>query len=111
MKRGNKIKSKISDYGKKAIKVGYVRNSTGDTYPMYNLHTNKTSNTRDVKWTNKLYGRGIQGDWGQSDYYKALEEEDTDPESDKGQQEQPRRSRRIQSQNDTDEKVMRALKS
>ena len=32
LKRNNKIKSKIGDRGKKAIMVGYVRNSTGDTY-------------------------------------------------------------------------------
>ena len=46
------------------ITVEYVRNSTGDTYPMYNLHTNKICNTRDVKWANKIYEHGMQGDWG-----------------------------------------------
>ncbi len=60
LKRGNKIKSKISDRGKKAIMVGYVRNITADTYRMYNLRTNKITNTRDVKWSNKLYKDIIQ---------------------------------------------------
>ena len=77
---------------------------------MYNLLTNKIANTRDAKWTNNLYEHGMQGDKGQSDYYMASEEEYPDPESEKEEQEQPRRSRRIQSENDTDEKVLRALK-
>ena len=59
LKRGNKIKSKISDHGKKAIMVGYVRNSTGDTYRMLHLDTERVTSTIDVKWTNKLYGEMI----------------------------------------------------
>ena len=47
LKRGNKIKSKISDCKKKAIMVGYVRNSTGNT--MLNLDTERVTNTRDIK--------------------------------------------------------------
>ena len=54
LKRGNKIKSKISDCGKKPIMVGYVRNSTRDTYRMLNLDTQRVTNTRDIKWTNKV---------------------------------------------------------
>ena len=112
LKRGNKIKSKISDRGKKAILVGYyVRNSTGDTYRMYNLCTNKITNTRDVKWSNKLYKDIMQNEGEQSDYYTALEENNSDTESDEKMEGQPRRSGRIQSQSETDEKVMRALKN
>ena len=41
LKRGNKIKSKISDCDKKAIMIGYVRNSNGDTYRMLHLDTER----------------------------------------------------------------------
>ena len=60
LKRGNKIKSKSksSDRGKKAIMVGYVRNSTGDTYRILHLDTERVTSRRDVKWTNKLYEIG-----------------------------------------------------
>ena len=34
----------------------YVKQNTRDTYKMYNLTTNRVTNTRDVKWTNKLFG-------------------------------------------------------
>ena len=95
LKRGNKIKSKISDRGKKAIMVGYTRNSTGDTYRMYNLSTNKITNTRDVNWMNKIYEDGIKEDI-KSDYYTASEEDETEDEKDNKSQKdvevEPRRS-------------------
>ena len=60
--------------------VGYAKQSTGDTYRMFNLGTNKVTNTRDVKWTNKLYDKGFNSSKEQSDYYTASEE-DTDEDS------------------------------
>ena len=60
LKRGNNIKSKISDCGKNAIMVGYVRNSTGDTHRMLNLDTQRVTNTRDIKWINKVYGEMME---------------------------------------------------
>ena len=121
LKRNNKIKSKISDRGKKAIMVGYVRNSTGDTYRMYNLRTNKITNTRDVKWAGKLYKDMMVKETDQSDYYTASDEDNMNSDDNDNLEGQPRkndnrlegqvrRSGRIQSQNDTDEKVMRALR-
>ena len=59
LKRGKKIKSKISDRGKMAVMVGYVRNSSGDTYRVFHLNTERVTGTRAVKWTNKLYGEMI----------------------------------------------------
>ena len=114
IQRNNKIKSKISNRGKKGIMVGYAKQSTGDTYRMFNLGTNKVTNTRDVKWTNKLYDKGFNSSKEQSDYYTASEE-DTDEETNEfkeelSNEEQPRRSERLQTKNDTDEKVMRALR-
>ena len=52
----------------------------------------------------------MQNEREQSDYYTASEEDNTDIESDEKMEGQPRRSRRIQSQSETDEKVVRALK-
>lgn len=114
MQRNNKIKSKISNRGKKCIMVGYVRQSTGDTYRMFNLGTNKVTNTRGVKCTNKLYEKWFNGSKEQSDYYTASEE-DTDEEINESEEEvsikeQPRRSERLQTKNETDEKVIRALR-
>ena len=56
LKRDKEIKSKISNRGKKGIMVGYAKQITGDTYRMFNLSTNKITNTRDVKWSHKLIG-------------------------------------------------------
>ena len=56
LKRDKGIKSKISNRGMKGIMVGYAKQSTGDTYRMFNLSTNKITNTRDVKWSHKLIG-------------------------------------------------------
>ena len=85
LKRGNKIKSKISDRGKKAIMVGYVRNSTGDTYRMLHLDTERVTSTRDVKWTNKLYSEIIGKTNNQVVYYTASEEDETN--DDEGEEE------------------------
>ena len=114
MQRNNKIKSKINNRGKKGIMVGYAKQSTEDTYRMFNLGTNKVASTRDVKWTEKLYNKGFNSSKEQSDYYTASEE-DTDEETNEfkekwSNEEQPRRSERLQTKNDTDEKVMEALK-
>ena len=114
LKRGSKIKSKISACRKKAIMVGYVRNSSGDTYRMYDLRTNKITNTRDVKWTNKFFKTGMRPDKSQSDYYTASEEDESDSEIDTEVMDEscePRRSSRIKSRDDADEKVTRALRN
>ena len=71
MQRNNKLKSKISNCGKKGIMVGYAKQSRGDTYRMFNLGTNKVTSTRDVKWTKKLYDKGFNISKEQSDYYTA----------------------------------------
>ena len=42
---------------------------------MFNLETHRVTNTRDIKWTNKLYGKGIISSKEQSEYYTASEEE------------------------------------
>ena len=67
MKIDKKIKSKISNRGKKVLMVGYVNNSAGDTYRMYNIETSKISNTRGVKWTNKYLSEMMNRDKYQSD--------------------------------------------
>ena len=36
--------------------VRYTKQSTGDTYRMFNLSTNKITSTRDVKWSHRLIG-------------------------------------------------------
>ena len=71
MQRNNKIKSKINNRGKKGIMVGYAQQSTGYTYSMFSLGTNKVTSTRDVKWTKKLYDKGFNISKEQSDYYTA----------------------------------------
>ena len=48
LKRDKGIKSKISNRGMKGIMVGYAKQSTGDTYRMFNLSTNRITNTRDM---------------------------------------------------------------
>ena len=97
LKRGNKIKSKISDRGKKAIMVGCVRNSTGDTYRMLHLDSERVTSTRDVKWTNKLYSEIIGKTNNQVVYYTASEEDETDEEEEEYEERKPvaRRSERI----------------
>ena len=84
--------------------VDYVKNSTGETYQMFNIGRNKITNTRDVKWTNKLYGESTGTDKVQSDYHTAseedLESEDEEPKdqlenSSDSEQKRPRRSNRI----------------
>ena len=68
----------IAVRGKKALMVGYVNNSAGGTYRMYNIETSKISNTRDVKWTNKSLSEMMNFDKYQSDYNTASEEDETD---------------------------------
>ena len=80
LKRGNNIKSKISDQGKRAIMVGYVRNSTGDTDRMLHLNTERVTSIRDVKWTNIFYGEMIGKRKNQIVYYTASEDDETDEE-------------------------------
>ena len=88
--------------------VGYVRNSTGDTYRMLHLDTERVTSTSDVKWTNKLYGEMIGNTNNQVVYYTASEEDETDQEEEEYEERKPvaRRSERIQSINTTEEKVM-----
>ncbi len=80
LNRDKKIKSKISNRGKKALMVGYVNNSAGYTCRMYNIDTSKIIDTRDVNWTNKYFNEIINQDKAQSDYYTASEEDETDSE-------------------------------
>ena len=114
MQRNKKIKSKISNHGKKGIMVGYTKQSTGDTCRMFNLGTNKVTNTWDVKWTNKLFEKVFNTSKEQSDYYTAPEEdidkETNESEDEINKKEQPKRSGRLQAKNETDDKVIRALK-
>ena len=51
-----KIKSKLSDRGFRAIFVGYADNHAGDVYKMYNPVTSKVTLTRDVRFLGKYYG-------------------------------------------------------
>ena len=80
LKRGNKIKSKISDCSKKAMMVGYARNSARDTYRILCLDTETVTSTRDVKWSNNLYGEMIGKKKNQIVYYTASEDDETDEE-------------------------------
>ena len=48
--RGAKIKNKIEERSMKCIMVGYSRNSSGDTYRLYNPTTKRIISSRDVKW-------------------------------------------------------------
>ena len=114
-----KIKSKVSNRGKKGIMIGYVKQSGGDTYRMFNLETNMVTNTRDIKWTNKLYGEYHKLNESQEDYHTASEcdeakvkaESSDDENNDEDQKgEEPRRSERLKLEADIDKKVMSALK-
>ncbi len=81
---------------------------------MYDLRTNKITNTRDVTWTNKFFETGMRPDKIQSDYYTASEEDESDSEIDTEVMNEscaPRRSSRIKSRDDADEKVTRALRN
>ena len=60
--------------------VGYARNSTGDTYRMLNLDTERATSTRDVKWSNKWYSEVIRKKNDQVVYYTASEDDETDEE-------------------------------
>ena len=52
-KRGHR--SKMTNRGKKAMMVGYHRQSGAEVYRMYNFETEKITQTRDVRWTNEMY--------------------------------------------------------
>ena len=91
--------------------VGYVRNSTGDTYRMIHLDTERVTSTRDAKWTNKLYGEMIGKKKDQIVYYPASEDDETDGKEECEERKVvTRRNKRIQSMNTTEGKVIRALK-
>ena len=47
---------------------------------MLHLDTERVTSTRDVKWTNKLYGEMIGKTNNQVVYYTASEEDETDEE-------------------------------
>ena len=117
LKRDKGIKSKISNRGMKGIMVGYAKQSTGDTYRMFNLSTNKITNTRDVKWSHKLIGEMTTDERKKDDYYTASEDEDESVETtEDGNQtetasnEQPRRSERIRNMNEAEQRVARAMR-
>ena len=77
--------------------VGYVRNSTRDTYRMLHLDTERVTNSRDSKWTNILYGEMIGGKNKQIDCYTASEEEETD--EDEESEEEKWKSEEVQGSN------------
>ena len=52
-KRGHR--SKMIHRGKKAMMVGYHCQSGTEVYRMYNFETEKITQTRDIRWTNKMY--------------------------------------------------------
>ena len=76
LKRDKGIKSKISNRGKKGIMIGYTKQSTGDTYRMFNLGINKITNTRDVKWSHKLIDEMTTKQRKKDGYYTASADED-----------------------------------
>ena len=101
--------------------VGYAKQSTGDTYRMFNLSTNKITNTRDVKWSHKLIGEMTTDERKKDDYYTALEDEDkdehesvqtteNDEQTETACNKQPRRSERIRNMNEAERRVARAMR-
>ena len=60
--RSKRMRSKIHDQGQKAMMVGYgVQNGEG-VYRMYKFDTKKITQTRYVRWINKMY---INSDWSE----------------------------------------------
>ena len=47
----------MTNRGKKAIMIGYVRQNNNDTYRMYNLETGRVILTRDTRSTGISYGK------------------------------------------------------
>ena len=97
--------------------VGYTKQSTGDTYRMFNLSTNKITSTRDVKWSHRLIGKMTTEQRKKDDYYTASESEDESTQTtedgnhvETASNEQPRRSERIRNMNEAERRVARAMR-
>ena len=50
-----KVKSKLDDWGKTCMFLGYAQNHNGGTYCMLNIQTKRISLSSDVIWLNKTY--------------------------------------------------------
>ena len=97
--------------------VGCVKQSTGDTYRMYNLSTNRVTSTRDVKLKNRLLEEMKTEPKQQDDYYTASEDEEESTQTiDSAKQEddtsarEPRQSQRLKTRSEAEIKVARALR-
>ena len=117
LKRDKGIKSNISNRVKKGIMVGYTKQSTGDTYRMFNLSTNKITSTRDVKWSHRLIGKMTTEQRKKDDYYTASESEDESTQTtedgnhvETASNKQSRRSERIRNVSEVEQRALRALR-
>ena len=54
--RTNKIQSKIHNRGQKIMMAGYGSQNGNVIYRMYKFDMKKVTQTRDIRWTKKLYG-------------------------------------------------------
>ena len=68
-KRGHR--SKMTNRGRKAMMVGFHRQSGTEVYRMFNFDTEKITQTRDVRWTNEMYDK----------YKKSSEDDEESDES------------------------------
>ena len=77
-----KKRSKLENKGKYAMFLGYADNHAGDVYRMLNLSTNKVIQTRDVTWTQKMYGEhmGLKRSKYRETVLKLLMDSDDDSE-------------------------------
>ena len=102
--KNGKMKSKILDRGQRAIMVGYgVQNGAG-VYRMYKLDTERITLTRDVRWTDKLFGDSnmISDD-------NRLESTDSESENEENIEDDTEKIEKTDT-SDTSKKVFNALK-
>ena len=95
-----------------------MKQSTGDTYILLNLMTNRVTDTRNVKWAFELFGSMKRPSEEQDNYYTVSEEkEDIDRERERDryiyiyiydrteEDEYPRQSNRIKTRREIEAKV------
>ena len=103
--KSGKMKSKISDRGQRAIMVGYGIQNGNEVYRMYKPDTKKVTLTRNVRWTEKLFGDSVMNDESDDSISDSESEKSSDREEDEESDDSQQKTK-----TETSTKVYNALK-
>ena len=96
------MQSKILNRGQKAMMVGYGCQNGDGVFRMYKFDTKKITQTRDIRWTYKLYG--------ETELMRLHQDTDSDFESEYESEEENNQKAKDETEHEVTKRVHNALK-